>query len=152
MDDRINNRVCISKEMNGTRIEVWMSGEEDIRASVILLEKLSRRLPIEQTRILAEAFWETIGDGFRINEKVSDKGQRIALSLLHDYPDAKNNSDIMDECGLSKDDTYDYLSGRTGDMKDWFTSVKKGVWAVTKFGEKKLFELVELLLEKREDT
>lgn len=150
MSEKSENRVCITKEINGTKIEVWFSDEGDIRDSVILLEKISRRLPVEQTRYYADALWETISGNLRINGRVVDKGQRIALSLLHAYPSPKNNSEIMEECSLSKDEAYDNLSGRRGSMGDWFMRIEEGSWTLTNFGEKHIHELVSRLLKEND--
>lgn len=143
MSEKSENRVCITKEMNGTKIEVWFSNEGDIRDSVILLEKLSQRVPIEQTRFLATSLWKTVSGNLRIEERVTDKGHRISLTLLHAYPNPRNNSEIEEECDLSKDDVYNHLTGRSGDMKDWFTSVSRGVWILSQVGQRRITELVE---------
>ena len=148
MSEKCENRVCITRNIGGTIIKVWFSNDEDIRDSVILLERLSRRLPIEQTRIIAEELWITIAGNPSINERVTDKGHRIALSVLHAFPDAKSNSEIMNESGVSEDDAYNYLSGRTGIMKYWFTSVKKGFWILSRLGENKINDFVESLVQK----
>ena len=147
MSDRLNSRICISKKIGGTRVEIWFSNENDIRENIELLEKIAKRLPMEQNRIIAKGLWRETGDICKLDGRVTDKGHRIALSLLHHYPNATSNSEIMDECDLSKDDVYDYLSGRSGLMKEWFRKVGEGSWVLTTFGENNITRLVESLVK-----
>jgi hypothetical protein len=145
-----NNRICLSRDVDGTKIEIWFSTEDELRESIILLESLSQRLPVEMKRVIAAELWVQSDDSLEISEIVTNKGQRIALSLLFHYPKPRSNSEIMKDCNLSKDDVYDILSGRHWDMGSWFRKTSNG-WTLTKEGERRIRKLVTSLVENQEE-
>jgi hypothetical protein len=139
-------RIKLSREISNTMVEVSIEHENNLRAGLETLLRLSRKIPIETARFNAESLWIKKEAKQVVSEHISERGEKIALSVLSSYPNEKENSDIAADCELTLDDVYNYLDRKRGDLHNWFKKGKSG-WLFSIVGESMILTLVKRLME-----
>lgn len=137
-------RFKIGRNVSGTNVEVLFESLDDIPHVIEALRELIHSVAMEETKLEAEALWE-IQEGTRvISAQIEDNGDRVALSLLANWPISKSNADIVNDTGISRAGVYDQLAGRRGSKEDWFRQDGE-LYAFTGFGENEVVKLVRHL-------
>lgn len=139
-------QIRLSKEVEGTYIEVLIENESSIFEGYELLNRLVKILEVAQLKSKLTQFW-TFDDGDRrISSEISEGPLKVALSILDSWPEGKLVKDIETDTGLSQGHVSNILAGRKGDAGKWFS--KDGdKWLLTSLG---IDSVVKELLDSNE--
>lgn len=132
--------IKISKEVQGTLVEIWLSNEDDLRDALQKLERVCSQIPKERIRFSVETLWSNTDEGAVVTESVSNPVCRIALSLLRSWPEYLGVSQVADETGISTGHVGNILAGRRGGSGDWFIN-RGSEWSLSDVGWSKLERL-----------
>ncbi len=136
-----NLRIRISREIEGTNVEVFLDSEDQLGEAFELLERLCENINILMLKLSVSVLWIETEETVTISEHVSDSTHRIALSLLRSSPNAKGSSDIQAETGLSHGYVSNILAGRRGGVGDWFAQ-EGDCWKLSQIGLTAIAEII----------
>ncbi len=115
-----NLRIRISRQINGTKVEVSLDNENQLGEAFELLGRLCRNIEIQNLKHSLNVLWIDAEGSVTLSEQVSESTHRIALSLFRNIPNVKRVGDIQAETGLSQGYVSNILAGRQGGVGNWF--------------------------------
>jgi hypothetical protein len=127
------NRICLSREIEGNKIEVWINSEEEFGQGFELLQRLSRRLEIEKLKVELQRVWIQSDKSSKISSSIEEGPYRVAVSLFAAWPDEKRVSEIQSDTGLSSGSVSNICAGRQGGLGLWFDKAQDG-WRLSEEG------------------
>ena len=136
-----NLRIRISREVEGTHVEISLDNEDQLGKAYELLVRHCRNIEIQSLKLSLGKLWDGEKDSVSISEIVSESTHRVALSLLRNWPIVKRVGDIQDETGLSQGPVSNILAGRQGGMGEWFTQ-EKDCWNLSPMGLAAIAEII----------
>ncbi len=128
-----NLRIRISREVEGTHIEVTLDNENQLGEACELLARLCENIKIQDLKLSLTKIWIEEKDSLNISEIVSESIHRVVLSLFRNWPDVKRVSNIQAETGLSQGSVSNILAGRQGGMGEWFAQ-EGDCWNLSQMG------------------
>lgn len=140
-------KFIIGRDVCGTRVEIECQERSEISQALVDLREISHEVRVEDAKTSMKALWTKREDRGSLDERVEDSGLRVALSLLHGWPNPKSNSDIVSDTDLSRAGVYDQLTGRRGDKAEWFGMEGKN-YRLSYTGELEVISLIPSLLER----
>lgn len=126
-------KICLSREIDGNKIEVWIYDENEFSNGFELLQRLCNRFTVEQAKLRFLQHWSQNEDAFVLSQAIGEGPHRVALALFRTYPECRRQVEIQNETGLSPGSVSKIFAGKQGDLDSWFTRCN-GNWTLSREG------------------
>lgn len=142
MDQDIDEqRIRLSREADGIKIEVWLNSEDDFSEGYRTLLRLSERVRVESVRFALGRLWTEQNGTATLTQELERAPHRVAVSLFMEWPSCKSNTEIQTETGLSQSYVSDILAGRRAGLGDWFERCEDG-WTLSDSGMEGVMNII----------
>ena len=140
------SRICLSREVEGNKIEVWINSEDEFGQGFELLQGLCKRLVVEKVKIDFNRIWIRSDNLISISSAIEEGPYRVAISLFAAWPEGKRAMEIQSDTGLTSGSVSNICAGRQGGLGSWFIKCED-VWELSEEGVSGVLETIAPLIE-----